>query len=208
MDTLSSNILFILQIIGTIAFAISGALVAGKKKMDVFGVVILGVMVAVGGGSIRDILLGETPVFWIENNWYILLAATSALLTIPLSKHLINLKRSYLLSDAIGLAVFSILGTQKALELNTGYVVAISMGVVTGVFGGVLRDVLANRRPSVLYSEIYAMAAILGSILYITLLELHVSLIHALWVSISFIITLRILAIIFKWRLPVFRLEH
>ncbi len=207
MDTLSQNLLFILQIIGTIAFAISGALVAGKKNMDIFGVVILGIMVAVGGGSIRDILLGITPVFWVQNSWYILLAATSALLSIPLSKHIINNNKAYLLSDAIGLAVFSILGTQKALEHESGYLVAITMGLITGVFGGVLRDVLANRAPSVLYSEIYAMASIVGSILFIAMLELHVELVHAIWLSIVFITLLRIFAIIFKWSLPVFRLD-
>jgi uncharacterized membrane protein YeiH len=196
-----------LQFIGTIAFAISGALVAGRRKMDWFGVMVLAVMVAVGGGSLRDLLLGVTPVFWVQTPWFVLLAAITALLTIPLTRLQINYQNYLLLSDAVGLAVFAVLGTEKALAVGANAFVAIIMGVITGVFGGVLRDVLANRDPSILYGGFYALAALIGSTIFVLLLQTIVNPLYALWISIGIILILRLIAIIQNWSLPAFKLE-
>lgn len=208
INATSDGILNLLQVIGTIAFAISGALVAGRRKMDWFGVVVLAVMVAVGGGSLRDLLLGVTPVFWIESPWFVLLAGVTALVTIPLKRLTLNYRNYLLLSDAVGLAVFAILGTEKALAVGTNAFVAIIMGVITGVFGGVLRDVLANRDPSILYGGIYALAALIGCTIYVLLLQTSVSSLNTLWVSMGLILVIRLVAIIREWSLPAFKLEQ
>jgi uncharacterized membrane protein YeiH len=208
VDAASDVALNFLQFIGTIAFAISGALVAGRRKMDWFGVVVLAVMVAVGGGSLRDLLLGVTPVFWVQTPWFVLLAGITALLTIPLNRlGGSNHQNFLLLSDAVGLAVFAVLGTEKALEVGANAFVAIIMGVVTGVFGGVLRDLLASRRPAILYGDFYALAAMIGCSIFVLLLLIPVNPLNALWISIGAILVLRLIAIIRNWSLPEFALE-
>jgi uncharacterized membrane protein YeiH len=210
MDTnvASDIILNIFQVIGTVAFAISGALVAGRRKMDWFGVVVLAVMVAVGGGSLRDLLLGATPVFWVQSPWFVILAGITALLTIPLMRMQFNYRNYLLLSDAVGLAVFAVLGTQKALALGANAFVAIIMGVITGIFGGVLRDVLASRDPSILYGDIYALAALIGCTIFILLRQISINPLHVLWISIGVILILRVIAIYREWSLPEFKLEE
>jgi len=197
-----------MQVIGTIAFAVSGALVAGRRKMDWFGVVVLAVLVAVGGGSLRDMLLGLTPVFWVQSIWYVLLAAITALVVIPLKRLNFDDQKFLMLSDALGLAVFAVLGTQKALGVGTNAFVAIVMGVITGVFGGVLRDVLANRDPSILYGDIYALAAMIGCTVYVLLLQTPILPIFALWISMGVILVIRLIAIRRDLSLPSFELEQ
>ena len=211
MDTsaVSDVALSFFQIIGTIAFAVSGALVAGRRKMDWFGVVVLAVMVAVGGGSVRDVLLGVTPVFWVETPWYVLLAAITALLVIPSTRlHIKNYQNYLRLSDSIGLAVFAILGAGKALDIGANAFAAVIMGVITGVFGGILRDVLANRDPSILYGDFYALAALIGCTVFVLLMQTSLNPLNTLWISIGIILVLRLIAIFRKWSLPEFRLEH
>ena len=205
--TASDAALDVLQIVGTIAFAISGVLVAGGRKMDWFGVVVLGVIVAVGGGTLRDLLLGA-PVFWIESPWFVVLAAATALVTVALVSipqvHLTTLhyRNLRLLSDALGLAVFAALGTQKALDMGTSGFVAITMGVITGIFGGIMRDILANRPPAVLYGGIYALAALVGCAMFVVLSETSVSPVVVLWISVAVILVLRVVAIVRHWSLP------
>jgi uncharacterized membrane protein YeiH len=208
VNAASDAVLNSLQFIGTIAFAISGALVAGRRKMDWFGVVVLAVMVAVGGGSLRDLLLGVTPVFWIESPWFVLLASITALLTIPFIRLRFDHRKYLLLADAVGLAVFAVLGTEKALEVGAHAFVAVIMGVITGVFGGVLRDVLANRDPSILYGDIYALAALIGSTIFVLLLQTTVNPLYALWISVGIILVIRLIAIFRDWSLPAFKLEE
>jgi uncharacterized membrane protein YeiH len=204
----SDFILNIFQVIGTVAFAISGALAAGRRKMDWFGVVVLAVIVAVGGGSLRDLLLGATPVFWVQSPWFVILAGITALLTIPLMRFQFNYRNYLLLSDAVGLAVFAVLGTQKALALGANAFVAIIMGVITGIFGGVLRDVLASRDPSILYGDIYALAALIGCTIFVLLRQISINPLHLLWISIGVILILRLIAIYRDWSLPAFKLEE
>ena len=208
VDAASDIALIFFQVIGTVAFAISGALVAGRRRMDWFGVVVLAVMVAVGGGSLRDVLLGVTPVFWIESPWFVILAGITALATIPLIRLRFNHRNYLLLSDALGLAVFAVLGTEKALALGVNAFAAIIMGVITGVFGGVLRDVLASRDPSILYGDIYALAALIGCTIFVLLRQISINPLHVLWISIGVILILRLIAIYRDWSLPAFKLEE
>lgn len=208
VSAISDNVLDILQVIGTIAFAASGALAAGKKGMDWFGVVVLAVMVSVGGGSLRDMLLGLTPVFWVESPWYVLVAAFTAMVIIPITRLQFNYQNYLSLSDAIGLAVFAVLGTQTALAQGVNGFVAIIMGVVTGVFGGVLRDVLANAKPSILYGDIYALAAMAGCTAFVLLLNTAVPPLYSLWISIGIVFVLRLFAIYRDWSLPNVDLEN
>jgi len=208
VNAVSDIVLISLQIIGTIAFAVSGALVAGRRNMDWFGVVVLAVMVAVGGGTLRDLLLGLTPVFWIESPWYIILAAIAALITVPLTRLQFNYRNYLLLSDAVGLAVFAVLGTEKALLVGVNGFAAIVMGVITGVFGGVLRDVLASRDPSILYGDFYALAALIGCMVFVLLRQLSINTLAIIWISIGVILVLRLIAIGRKWSLPTFTLDE
>jgi uncharacterized membrane protein YeiH len=208
VDAASDVILNILQVIGIIAFAVSGALAAGRRKMDWFGVVVLAVMVAVGGGSVRDVLLGATPVFWVKSPWFIIVAGITALATIALTRLRFNYRNYLLLSDALGLAVFAILGTEKALALGGNAFVAIIMGVTTGVFGGVLRDVLASRDPSILYGDFYALAALIGCTIFVLLRQASINPLYVLWISIGVVLVLRLVAILRNWSLPAFNLEE
>jgi uncharacterized membrane protein YeiH len=203
----SDAILNISQVVGTIAFAVSGALAAGRRKMDWFGVVVLAVLVAVGGGSLRDMLLGLTPVFWVQSIWFVLLAGITALVVIPLNRLKFNYRNYLMLSDALGLAVFAVLGTQTALAVGTHAFVAVIMGVITGVFGGILRDVLANRDVSILYGGFYASAALIGCTTYVLLLQTPILPLLVLWISMGVILVFRLIAIYRNWSLPEFNLE-
>jgi uncharacterized membrane protein YeiH len=208
VDAASNLALFLLQVTGTVAFAVSGALAAGRRKMDWFGVVVLAVMVAVGGGTLRDMLLGVTPVFWVQSPWYLVLAGIAALTTIPITRLRFNYRNYLMLFDAVGLAVFAVLGTEKALELGASAFVAVVMGVITGVFGGVMRDILADRDPAILYGDIYALAALAGCALFVLMLQIPASPLYALWTSIGVILVLRLIAVFRNWSLPAFKLEE
>lgn len=161
-----NDLLHWLDIFGIIVFSLSGALMAGRYKLDPFGVVVLASVTAVGGGTIRDIIL-QTPVFWVVQPIYLYVILTTALLTIILVRQpkLIP-KRFLLIADALGLALFAVLGTQKSLALGSPLPVAIVMGIITGVAGGMIRDVLCNVIPMILQKEIYALAAMLGGCLF------------------------------------------
>ncbi|MBO6555372.1 MAG: trimeric intracellular cation channel family protein [Pseudomonadales bacterium] len=151
---------------GVFVFAITGALVAVRKEMDFFGFVVLALMPAVGGGTLRDIMLDE-PVFWITDTTYLFVTLAAALITF-VAHHLIQrLSEVLLWLDALGLSVFCAIGCAKALELGQGPVVAVVMGVITAVAGGIVRDVIANESPLVLHKEVYATAAFMGSLTYV-----------------------------------------
>lgn len=204
---LAINLLVFLQFVGVAAFAVSGALVAGEREMDWFGVVVLGVIVAVGGGTLRDMMLGATPVFWIVSPWYVAVASGFALATIPLVMWGIDVRRPMLIADAIGLAVFAVLGTRKALDMGISGSVAVIMGVVTGVFGGLIRDVLANRTPIILKREVYAVAALVGAALFVLLRQLELPASVDLWGSITVALAIRLVALAMRWSIPTFKVE-
>ncbi len=201
------DLLMFFQFIGVAAFAVSGALVAGERQMDWFGVVVMGVIVAVGGGTLRDMMLGATPVFWIASPWYVAVATVFALATIPLVRWGIAVRRPMLLADAVGLAVFAVLGTRKALELGAPGSIAVIMGIVTGIFGGVICDVLASRTPAILRKEVYALAALAGGLVYVLAHYFGLPAAISLWSSIGVALALRLLALARRWSIPIFKIE-
>jgi len=197
-----------LNLIGTAVFAISGALAAGAKKLDWFGVVVLGVIVAIGGGTIRDLVLGVSPVSWVEDLTPVYVAMVAALVTIVLGGWLVRLPTSMLVADAAGLAVFTVIGANKALALGFEPAVALVAGVLTGTFGGLIRDVLTGEIPLILRAEIYATASLAGAALYVVLAEIDPN--AAVIVIAPMILTflLRLAAVYWGWSLPTFSKPH
>jgi uncharacterized membrane protein YeiH len=200
------HLLISLQFVGIAAFAVSGALVAGERQMDWFGVMVLGIIVAVGGGTLRDLLL-DVPVFWIGQFWYVAVAAAASLATIPVARWAQKVRRPVAMADAVGLAVFVTLGTRKSLEMGTSGFVAVVMGVVTGIVGGIIRDVLANRTPTILRKEVYALAALTGATLYVAADGYGIDSILSLWGAIVAVLGIRLLAIFYGWSIPTLKIE-
>lgn len=201
-----AELLFWLDIFGIVVFALSGALMAGRYKLDPFGVIVLASVTAIGGGTIRDIIL-DTPVFWVEKTYYLWVIFTTALLTILFIRRPKRIpKRFLLIADAFGLALFAVLGTEKAVSLGTPYAAAIVLGTVTGVAGGMIRDVLCNVIPMILRQEIYATAAALGGGLYVLLIYQEFPDYIAIIVALSSALLLRLAAIYWKVSLPAFQI--
>lgn len=202
-----TEFIMLLWLIGVLAEAMTGALAAGRKQMDLFGVVIIGLVTAIGGGTLRDMLLGNYPLIWIANWHYLIAIAAASLLTVLIAPLMRYLGRLFLAIDALGLAVFSITGAQKTLMLGYSPVVAVAMGVVTGVFGGVLRDILCNEIPLIFRKEFYALASLLTASLYV-LLALSgfggwPSLLGCLLLGFG----LRMCAIRYHWSMPTFNYQ-
>ena len=197
-----------LDLFGVIVFALSGALMAGRYKLDPFGVVVLAAVTAVGGGTIRDVILGTT-VFWVADPIYLLVILITAILTILIIRRPKRIpKRFLLIADAFGLALFAVLGTQKSLDLGAPIPVAIVMGTITGVAGGMIRDVLCNVIPMILRQEVYALAAMLGGCLFVIFhafgLSENVSTICAIVGALK----LRLAAIYWQVSLPAFHISE
>lgn len=160
-------------LLGTAAFAVTGVLVAGRLRMDAFGVLVLASVTAIGGGTLRDLILGVRPVFWIADPNYLRVIWTTALLAMLLARLPKRWPRRLLpITDAVGLAIFTVAGVEKALAVGVPDIVAVVMGVISGVAGGMMRDMLAGKVPLVLRREIYATACIFGGVLYIGTLAL------------------------------------
>lgn len=194
----------LIDLFGVAVFAISGALVAGRKQMDLFGVLVLAIVTGIGGGTLRDLVLGTTPVFWINQPVYILVAAGAALGTVG-TRHFIPLPRGVLLvADAIGLAFFCVLGAAKAVQAGAGPTIPMLMGVMTGVVGGVIRDLLAGEVPLILRRDLYATVAVVGAGSYELLTALGAPQAVAVWVGMLAALGLRLGAIRWHWGLPVF----
>ncbi|MEI6498245.1 MAG: TRIC cation channel family protein, partial [Actinomycetota bacterium] len=172
VDT-TSGALVVLTVIGTIAFAVSGVMAAAHSAMDWLGALVLAVVVAVGGGTMRDVLIGNLPVMWVDTKWPVVVALGTAVVGIVLLRIRPSLDptewRLYLAADAIGLGAFVVLGTRVALDDRASVFIAVLMGVVTGVGGGVIRDVVTGRRPMVLVGQIYAVAGCGGALVYVAL---------------------------------------
>lgn len=201
-----NELLYWLDLFGIVVFALSGALMAGRYKLDPFGVVVLASVTAIGGGTIRDIIL-DTPVFWVENPIYLYVILATAVLTIIIIRRPKRIpKRFLLIADAFGLALFAVLGTEKALSLGVPISVAVVMGTITGVAGGMIRDVICNVIPMILRKEIYATAAILGGSLFALFQYLgwpeNIALISAILGA----LTLRLAAIYWRVSLPAFQI--
>ncbi|HEY7864998.1 MAG TPA: trimeric intracellular cation channel family protein [Psychromonas sp.] len=201
--------IYIADMIGVSSCAVSGVLVATRLRMDPFGIIVLAGVTGIGGGTLRDMMMGATPVFWIVDNNYIYVILTTALLTVFWLKH-IHRAPPYLLIilDAFGLAIFTIVGAQKALALGFSGPVAIGMGCITGVVGGMIRDLLSGQIPFVLQKEIYATASILGGVLFVLCSYFEFTPILAMSIAISGTLSLRLSAIYWHLSLPVFTTDR
>lgn len=198
-----------LDILGTSVFAISGVLLAGKLRMDPFGVLVLGVVTAVGGGTIRDMALANGPAFWVKDPTDLVVALVTCVATILLVRHPRTLPKWILpVLDAIGLAVFVGIGVNKAFAAGTGPLVATCMGVLTGVGGGIIRDVLAREIPMILRTEVYATACIIGGSIHATSYYFfHLDLDDSAYIGMIITLAIRLAAIRWSLKLPTFSLE-
>jgi uncharacterized membrane protein YeiH len=188
---------------GVAVNAASGVLEAGRKPFDLFGMVVVGLAAALGGGSLRDVLLDRT-VFWIADQNYLMAAVVAGVATFALARAVRLPGTLFLLPDALGLALFTVSGTQVALGLGAPWLVASMMGVITGVFGGIVRDVLCNEVPLVFTGQLYATAAWAGALLLVAMAALGISPGWSALAAGSLVLALRLAAIRFDWRLPVF----
>lgn len=197
----------IIEILGTLAFAISGIRHAAAKHFDWFGGFVCGFAVAIGGGTLRDVMLGLPP-FWMTSPLYIVCTIVAQIFVISFSRMLKRLDNAWFFFDTLGLASFTITGIQKTIECGYPFWVAIIMGCITGAAGGVIRDVLLNKTPVVLRKEIYAMASIVGGLLYWVLTDMNVNMAITGVATFVFIVTIRILAVKYHISLPVLKDEE
>lgn len=198
---LEATFLFLAEMVGTIACAISGIRLAAGKNFDWFGAYIIGLVTAIGGGTLRDVLL-DIPVFWMQSWWYLAVTALSLATVIVFRNILVSRERILFIFDSIGLAMFCVIGIQKTLAVGYPMWVATAMGVITGAFGGVLRDILINEVPLIFRKDIYATACLLGAVVYWVILEFGGSG-FAQQVSCAVtVILLRVLALRFSLSLP------
>jgi len=196
------TIIYGLDLLGTFAFAISGALVASKKDFDLFGVIIIAFVTAVGGGMLRDVLINAHPINWIGDLNYIWVILSAVLFTFLFKSKIAPLSKTMFLFDTIGIGVFTVLGLQKGLNYELPYIVALIMGMVSAVFGGVIRDVLTNEVPLIFKKEIYASACLSGGLVYL----LSSKFIEVEWISFVIgtltVIIIRSIAVRYHLELP------
>lgn len=199
MDDLLS---FVLEVIGTVACAISGIRLAATKKFDWFGAYIVGLVTAIGGGTLRDILL-NIPVFWMHNWWYLAVTGLSLVAVLAFRNLLVSRNRMLFIFDSIGLAMFCVIGIDKALAIDFPMWVAMIMGIITGAFGGVLRDILINEVPLIFRKDIYATACLAGGFVYWVIREADGALYLSQLASAATIIAVRVLTLRYNLSLPV-----
>lgn len=201
--------LYALDLIGVVVFAVSGALAAGKRRLDLVGVVVLAAVTAVGGGTIRDLLLDRHPIFWLADSRYLIVIIASALATVAYVRWARVPGRTLLVADALGLALFSVAGTQIAEAAGQPALSCVLLGAVTGVAGGAVRDILTAQVPLVLQrGSLYASAAIAGCGLYVVLVRLGMESRAASFAGMAAVAGLRLAAIWWGWSLPVFRADE
>ncbi|MDT0540864.1 MULTISPECIES: trimeric intracellular cation channel family protein [Croceitalea] len=193
---------FTVDILGTIAFAISGVLVAMEKKLDFFGVLIIAFVTAIGGGTLRDLLIGNTPVVWMRDSVYMITIIITVILAILFVKQLKYLRKSLFLFDTIGIGLYTLVGIEKGLDAGLSPLMCIALGTITASFGGVIRDILCNEIPVIFRKEIYATACIIGGASYFILNQLPIAPNYAFVIAILIVIALRIIAVKFNIRLP------
>ena len=194
----------ILDLLGTVAFAISGALAAMNRRMDLFGIFIIAFVTGIGGGTVRDILIGNTPVTWMDNTIYIYVIGVATIMAIIFRKKIDHLKKSLFLFDTIGLGIFTIIGVETGIQNDLSSIISIALGAMTGTFGGVIRDILCNEIPVIFRKEIYATASLTGGLAFIILndLEMNREVIYA--VTSLTVIIIRLIVVKYKISLPSF----
>jgi len=194
----------IIEVIGTVAFAISGTFNAMQRKLDPFGVLIIAFVTAIGGGTVRDLLIGDTPVAWMRDMQTCLIILFTAVATMFFKTHVQKMKITLFLFDSLGLGLFTMVGILKGIAFGLNPGICIALGTITGCFGGIIRDTLLNTIPLVFHREIYATACIAGGLLYFLLIYINVESVVAKLSVVAFIFVLRIIAVKFKLSLPKF----
>jgi uncharacterized membrane protein YeiH len=197
-----SNFLYLIDILGTFSFAVSGVFSAMERKLDPFGVLIIAFVTAIGGGTLRDVLVGSYPVTWLQNNTAILVIFFSALVTMFFGSYLNKLNTALFLFDALGLGLFSIIGFEVGLKHGFSAGICIALGTISACFGGVIRDVLLNKVPLIFQKEIYALACIIGASVYYLLMHVNINEDISKVVCILLIFVIRVVAFRFKLSLP------
>jgi len=192
----------VIDILGTIAFAISGVSVAMNKKMDAFGLLIIAFVTSVGGGTLRDILIGQTPVSWMTNMTYVYVIFGATVFTVAFRKRINYLRISLFLFDTIGIGLYTVVGVEKGLNIGLHPIICIALGTMTACFGGVIRDILCNEIPVIFRKEIYATACIAGGISYFVLRQLPIDNNIVFIIAGAVVITIRLIAVKFKISLP------
>lgn len=193
---------YLIDILGTIAFAISGVLIAINKKMDLFGILIIAFVTAVGGGTLRDILIGQTPVSWMQDITYTYVIIGASILAILFRNYINYLRTSLFFFDTIGIGLYTLVGIEKGVSAELHPVICIALGTMTASFGGVLRDILCNEIPVIFRKEIYATACILGGVTYFLLKTFPIDGNLVFVISGMVVIVVRLLAVKFKIGLP------
>lgn len=203
-----SSVVYALDLFGVAVFAVSGALAAGRKGMDLFGVMVVSTVTAVGGGTLRDVLLDNQPLFWVRDVNYLLVAFGAAALTLAYVRAFRPPRGALLVADAFGLALFTVIGARVALEAGAPALICVIMGVVTGSAGGLLRDVLCAEVPLLLRRDVYALAAMAGASLYVLLEGSGVAVIVSAPLSVGAVFAIRLAAIRWDLHAPTFELEE
>ena len=209
------DVMFVLELIGAAAFAVSGAMVAIEKKADIFGVLFLAVTTALGGGVIRDVIIGRIPPVMFVSYWYLLISVVAALAVFidaylrseKYKLHLDKLDAVNNVFDAIGLAVFTVSGMNAAMPVSDNVILVLFVGMCTGVGGGMLRDVMTNTMPKVLRKRVYAVASLIGGGLYYVMHVLDINQLLSVGCGMLVIFALRLFATIYKWNLPSVKLD-
>jgi uncharacterized membrane protein YeiH len=200
----SDTVLHVLSYVALTAQAMTAALAAGRRSMDWAGVCMLGCITALGGGTIRDVLLGHYPLVWVQNPWFLAVTTGAAFVTILTARLVHRLNIAFLVLDAIGLVVFTMAGCNVAWQMDASLPIVIVSGMITGCAGGVLRDILCNDVPLLFRSELYASVSVVTGLFYATAFGLKLN--NEVWTALTFVlgVTFRLLAIRFKWEMPKF----
>jgi len=196
------EVIYIIDLIGTFVFAISGISVAVEKKFDIVGAAILAIVTAIGGGTLRDLLIGKTPVGWMTDINYLIVILAALPISYFFLKWIKNLHKSLFLFDTIGIGLFTIIGIEKTLAVGLHPAIAVMMGIVSAVFGGVIRDVLANEVPLILRKEIYASACLAGGLVYLLVQYLLPDGTYNMIFPIIVVIAIRYFSIRRNWEIP------
>jgi uncharacterized membrane protein YeiH len=199
---MSFSLFYVINILGIIAFTISGVLVALNKKMDMFGIAIIGFVTAVGGGTLRDLLMGSTPVSWMTDVTYTYVIIGSVIFAILLRSKINYLRTSLFLFDTIGIGMYTLIGIQKGIDANFHPIICIAIGTMSASFGGVIRDILCNEIPVIFREEIYATACIIGGAVYFILRQFPIENNISVVIAGITVMVIRLLAVKFKISLP------
>jgi uncharacterized membrane protein YeiH len=199
------SLIYLLDLCAVAVCAITATLEAHRRELDLFGVTVIAIIAGIGGGTVRDLLLGRLPVYWVHDPVYVVVGMAAAVFTFFLGRKLSLPKNFFLLPDAIGLALFTVIGTSVAMSMHVHWLIAALMGVITGVFGGVIRDILCNEVPLIFRTDIYATAALVGALLFIVLDDLGMARNPALVAAMVTTVGIRLAAI--RWHIHLPRLR-